>query len=437
MFSRLLIIAMLSFVLVAATACSSGDTPTAVPESTVPTEITQLAQELPALTDLGPGQDARQTSAVTQYIQLDQCSYLSNAVVSPTSVELPSAATQMSAAWWGITLSYQVNSSPDVYLPVPYLAPYEVRITASGSGEYWVALPDYKLGCWNFLPDKYASGNVTIPVGLEPNAGSLAGTFTIAIITYGGSDITVTEIAMDFPEPLNSTQAQPIEYQQMIEAADGTELATTVFLPYYETSPLIPNPPYPVVLFRTPYDKDEVLNTEYQGQGLPSALALANIVMIAQYHRGRFNDSGAWPDSGGTETLFRDHAGPDHTDAIDTMDWIEGRQWYNGTTVLSGPSALGLWIYQAAPVLGDRIAAIYPQVSSGNVGNWAAMRFGCFKRSNVEGWIVGNSYPPALLTEAETQFNNEAYWTAIDFDDDAGDVTCPGYHEVGWWDVDV
>ena len=163
----------------------------------------------------------------------------------------------------------------------------------------------------------------------------------------------------------------------------------------------------------------------------------ANIVFMVQYFRGRLNDSGAYPDSEGTETMFRDHAGPLFTDAIDTIDWIEARNFYNGDLILTGPSALGLWIYQAAPELGDRVTGIYPQMASANVGDWAARRNGCFKRSNVEGWLTGNGYPPVLLAEVIANLEDDAYWDDVDFDVRADEVNAPGYHETGWWDVDV
>jgi len=409
-------------------ACGGGTAPASDPGGSSPA-IPPIMDQLPSLDELPPTVVVRSVSeAFQQEGWQGEGNALGTAVQDGTSISLPSGEHQMAGGIYGYTVTYPT-------LAVPYIAPYEITINTDGGGDFWVALADYGRMTWNILPETFSGTAVNMPIGLEPNASNSDGYFIYAILTYGGENVTVSSIDLVYPDLF--VLGEPVEYQQFIEADDGTRLATSIFLPYEESELLIPDPPYPAVLFRTPYDKAETFSIQYEGFNLPTALASLNVVMVVQYFRGRKDDSGAWPDSEGTETLFREHNGPDHTDAIDTMDWIEARHWYNGTTVLSGPSALGLWIYQATPGLGDRIAGIYPQVSSGNVANWAAQRNGCFKRSNVEGWLTGNNYPPELLTEAEDNYGSDAYWDALDFDAQASSAACPGYHEVGWWDVDV
>ncbi|MCH7472320.1 CocE/NonD family hydrolase, partial [bacterium] len=380
---------------------------------------------LPALDELGEGITVKAASA-NFGLDLTVSNLVNDAALDGASVNLPSTAGQFSAMIYGFQLSYEVQ--PGDFRPVPFLAPYEMTIMTDGGGEFWIALADYGSGVWNILPDTFSGAEITLPVGLGPNAANTSGTFWFALIAYGGSNVTINGIDLEYPDiPF---MGAPLDYHMFIEAADGTMLATNVYLPYEADLP-IPPPPYPVVLFRTPYDKSQI------DPAVIAQLVGANVVVIVQYFRGRLNDTGDWPDSGGTETLFRDHAGPDHTDALDTVDWIEGRQWYSGTLVMTGPSALGLWIYQAATQLGDRVDAIYPQISSGNVANWAALENGCFKRGNMESWITFSGFPPELLTEAENDFAGGQGWEELDFDSQAGGADTPGYHETGWWDVDV
>ena len=408
--------------------CSGGSTPVSEDPPVADTPV--LAGVLPDLADLPEGSAPRDVSEV-QSIPPTNCYRTANAEEDGDNMRLPSGETELCAAYWNINITYGGRA-------VPYLVPYSVKITTANDGDYWVAIPDYGTGSWNIHNTQYTGPINTIPVGLSANAGKPEGDFWFAIITYGGDTVTVTDIAMSYPDA--GFSGEPVEYHEYLMMSDGTQLATFVYLPLEPVLPIVPDPPYPVVLMRTPYDYLNVVRPGGTGTAMWSTLqglADANVMVILQYFRGRLSDSGAWPDSEGTEEMFRDHAGPEYMDAIETMDWIEARHFYNGDCLLSGPSALGLWIYQAATVLGDRVIGIYPQVSCGNVANWAALRNGCFKVSNVEGWLLGNSYPPSLLDEAYDNFENESYWDELDFDVAADGVDCPGYHESGWWDVDV
>lgn len=311
---------------------------------------------------------------------------------------------------------------------VPFLYPYELKINTDGLGPLYILLPDYKFNRWRVVDGTTFSGEtISIPGGLTGNHGNASGSFVFGIVAWDGSDVRVDSIDLLLPDV--PVAGQPLQYHQFVEAADGTLLATDVYLPYIRP-PGSFDPPYPAAMIRTPYDKSLV-------GPVVKPLTDLGIVAIVQYFRGRLNDSGMWPDSGGTESLFRDHAGPDHTDAIDTVDWLEGLYWYDGQLALSGPSALGVWNYQAAPALADRLSAIYPIVSAGNLSDWALFENGALKQGNVEIFLNGNGYPPALLQEVIDNFDDAQYRDVYDFDSRASEVTCSGFHETGWWDVDV
>lgn len=353
------------------------------------------------------------------------------------AIKLTSDATNFSAVWYGVNITYFDRI-------IPYLAPYTMTINTSGNGQYWVMLADFKSGHWRVLPEPFYGENIEVEIGLEPNAGNEWGTFWCAIVASGGEIVTVQSIDMTFPDP--PFVEEYVIYPTKIIAADTTMLATEVYLPLennFDMPPLPspPDPPYPVILFRTPYDKQSIVDTQFEIMGndrsMLNWMAELNIVVVNQYFRGRLEDSGGYPDSGGTETLFREHAGPLHTDAIDTVAWLEKRNFYSGQLFMTGPSALGLGVYQAATQLGDRVTGIYPQASSADVGTWAASSNGCFKQGNLEGWLVANNFPLELYSEAKANFHNQEYWDSVNFDLQASGTNCPGYHETGWWDVDV
>jgi uncharacterized protein len=401
-------------------------------------QLPPVEQALPAISELGTAQDRKLAAAFgdefAANLPAESGNYSSNAIVNTGAVQLPSGPTTMSAAWYGTTMQYVLdNTDPGnpVRVPVPYIAPYEIRVTTTG-GKYWFLTADFMSGKWRIQPTEVTADSQAFPIGLAANASNDKGTFWFAIVTYGGENVTITGLELDFPS--QDFAALPIEVHEYITAEDGTQLATDTYLPLDTGSPLLPPPPYPVILFRTPYSKDPLLYGP-----LSQLIGGVNAVMMVQYFRGRLSDSGVWPDSTGTPTLFREHAGPEHTDGLDTITWIKERQFYNGDMLLAGPSALGVSAYQAATQAGSDIKGFYPIMSSSDIGSWAAERNGCFKRSNVEGWITSQNLPSGLLEQAETAYSSgdQAYWAAVDFTTQAAGVNAPGWHETGWFDVDV
>jgi putative CocE/NonD family hydrolase len=121
------------------------------------------------------------------------------------------------------------------------------------------------------------------------------------------------------------------------------------------------------------------------------------------------------------------------------MSWLEARTFYNGDTVVAGPSALGLATYQAVPALGDRVNGFFNQISSADVANWVMLQNGCFGQYNVETFLTANGYPAALLPFVEGKFATQdtAYFDSYNYNTQASNATAPGFHETGWWDVDV
>ena len=103
---------------------------------------------------------------------------------------------------------------------------------------------------------------------------------------------------------------------ETIEANDGTKLATDIYLPVGEGK-------YPVILVRTPYNKDHVKNSvpNYIDRGF---------VVVSQDCRGKFK-------SEGTFYPFRD----EREDGLTTIEWIKKQPWANGKIAGQGSSYNG------------------------------------------------------------------------------------------------
>jgi len=401
--------------------CAGARLPSPPPRQ-APAALQQLVRDgLPPLASLGPGLTLRAGSAVNLSADgwqgAGNCS--ANATQAGTAVQLVSAPNQLSAAWYGVRATF--NS-----LTVPYLPPYDVTVHTDAGGEFWVALADYRRGMWVTPPTPVTGASVSVPVTLDANAANVEGFFWLAVITYGGQSLRVDSIDLSYPD--TPAVGDPVDYQQWVVAQDGVRLATDVYLPYAESGPL-PDPPYPVLLLRLPYNKG------FDSWAPP--LTAQNIAVMIQFFRGRLDATPGWPNSEGEPSLFRDHAGPDHSDGVDTVSWLEARTWYNGIVVVNGPSAQGIAACIEATVLGDRLAGLNSQIGCADFGAFAATRNGCFKESILPSWIPGNGYPDSLLTEARDGFANGGYWEGVDFDTHAAGVGCPGYHTSGWWDIDV
>jgi predicted acyl esterase len=324
------------------------------------------------------------------------------------------------AAWYAVIGRYGKRS-------VPYLAPHELTLSTAG-GPCWLAVYDHSAMQWKLHGEAIAPGRHTVPVGLGPNAAGADGTFRFALLALD-APVSISAITMRYPKQPRG--ALPVEYRQNIYAADGTRLSTYIYLPYEGSGPLRAQPPYPTVLVRTPYEKQTV------GAEYVSWVSRFNAVVVIQYFRGRPGGSGKWPDSAGMPGMFDDHAGPEHTDAVDTVRWLRGRSFCSGDLLAIGGSALTLWIYQALPALGEELTAAYLIAGAGDVGNWATMQNGCYKLANVEGWIGSFNFPPQTLERVRGDAFDPRKLAQLDFNRSAAQVRTPGWHETGWWDIDV
>jgi predicted acyl esterase len=192
--------------------------------------------------------------------------------------------------------------------------------------------------------------------------------------------------------------------EEMVPMRDGVRLATSVYLP-------AGTGPWPVVLSRTPYGKD---------QGEPAkaeARYMANgYVRVLQDARGKFKSEGA----------YRPFAN-DIEDGYDTIEWIAKQPWSNGKVGMVGGSALGIAAYNAAMSGAPHLVTAFVTVARGtSAPNGVPMQ-------HIEEWSRRQGVPQASVPRPT--FRNFEGPGPRDLRAAAGKVNIPIYNVAGWYDI--
>ena len=138
-----------------------------------------------------------------------------------------------------------------------------------------------------------------------------------------------------------------------VPAPDGTMLATDVYFPFGGGT-------WPVVLIRTPYDKNGLAT-------VCITLNLLGLACVAQDMRG-LHASG-----GDNDSVFRE----DGPDGRATIDWIADQSWCNGSIGTWGGSALGITQYMLAPGAADELKCIMPAAATPDIYHHGFFQGGC------------------------------------------------------------
>jgi putative CocE/NonD family hydrolase len=144
-----------------------------------------------------------------------------------------------------------------------------------------------------------------------------------------------------------------------VPGADGTRLATYVYLPAKGSGP------FPTLVMRTPYDlpitpvsgfPEDHANADLEARAEDVGWTEATdrgYALVVQVVRGRYL-------SGGVFSLFLDEV--DDGDAL--LRWVEKQPWSNGRIGIFGDSASGVVSLQAAASGRPSVQAVYAQATS-------------------------------------------------------------------------
>jgi predicted acyl esterase len=201
----------------------------------------------------------------------------------------------------------------------------------------------------------------------------------------------------------------------MVAMTDGTELATTIYLPEGK-------PPFPVIVSRTPYNKD----------GLKGEAAKFNkngYAFVAQDVRGRFKSKGHH------SIIFHNDGWSKPRDGQDTLNWVAAQSWCNGKIGTTGGSALGICQNMTAPVAPDALQGQFVVVALSDMYSQGAYQGGAFRTGLLENWLKATGMVDVNLKTFVSHPKYDDFWAEMNPETQAERVRAPGVFLGGWYDI--
>ena len=186
--------------------------------------------------------------------------------------------------------------------------------------------------------------------------------------------------------------AQPYEVltakNVMVPMRDGVRLATDIYQPA-RNGVAVPGK-FPVVLERTPYNKDD------GGRGA-AYLVSRGYVLVFQDVRGRYKSEGRW-------VPIHD----DPNDGFDTAQWIGAQPWCDGNIGTQGSSYGGATQHALAIANAPYVKAMIPRNAMSDFGWYGVRHNGAFELRWLN-WVLtlgnaagtANAMPAALRAAAD------------------------------------
>jgi len=150
---------------------------------------------------------------------------------------------------------------------------------------------------------------------------------------------------------------------------DGTVLRANVYTPDQAG-------PHPIVLIRTPYNKDRPFNGAYGG---PDVWAGRCYIAVAQDVRGQYKSDGVW-------YPFRSEA----TDGYDTIEWAAALPKSNGKVGMYGFSYPGATQWLPATLRPPHLTAILPAMTSSDYRDGWTYEGGALYQAFAQYWPMNS-----------------------------------------------
>jgi predicted acyl esterase len=200
----------------------------------------------------------------------------------------------------------------------------------------------------------------------------------------------------------------------LVPMADGVKLATDLYLP--EGSG-----PFPVILMRTPYNKD-------QGAGIGQEGARRGYALVCQDTRGRFA-------SQGEGIAFIGDGWGNLKDGYETLEWIAKQPWCNGKIGTWGGSALGITQIGMAGTGTTRLTCQHITVAPASLYHYGLYPGGVFRKALIEDWLRGSGHSPKTLDLWSRHPDLDTFWRGYDLTADYSRVSAPAVFIGGWYDI--
>ena len=213
------------------------------------------------------------------------------------------------------------------------------------------------------------------------------------------------------PEPIYKVI---IQKSRMIPMRDNIRLSTDLYVPKNKEGKL------PVILIRTPYNKNAFRNKEKKH--IAHFFSSQGYIVAVQDCRGKFESEG----------IYSPPAGNEANDGYATVDWLTKQDWSNGKVGTFGCSYPGETQMVQAPLMHPGLAAMIPQAAGGVIGAangrynyWAGFKGGVLDHAASISWYFRAAHkysykPPPGLTDTEIlnirEFFNPAVTKLPDID---------------------
>lgn len=228
----------------------------------------------------------------------------------------------------------------------------------------------------------------------------------IGLVFVAESDRAV--VAADSPSEFDISDV-------MVPMSDGIELAATVYRPKE-------NGPFPVIVARTPYNKDGMKNEAQR-------FCRNGYAYVAQDLRGRFKSRG------NHAIIFHNDGWNNPHDGHDMLAWIAQQPWCNGKIGSTGGSALGITQNMAAPGAPAALKAQHVVVAFSDMYHQGAYQGGAFRKGLLENWLIGTGMVEGNLKTFVAHPQYDEFWSELNPEKQAERVNAPAVFFGGWYDI--
>ena len=213
-----------------------------------------------------------------------------------------------------------------------------------------------------------------------------------------------------FPFSFSFQKPDYIKETYMVEMRDGIKLATDIYL--------AGEGKYPVVLIRTPYNKNST------DESLIKAFLSRGYALVIQDLRGCHASEAKF-------RAFLDDGWGATQDGNDTVKWIREQEWCNGKVAVWGGSAMGIAAYLLAGSCD--VNCILSAIAASNLYKHAMYPGGEW-RGDAEIWLE-EQRAEYMMPVFEEHYTYGDFWHQIDLSTRYPQISTPIFHIGGWYDI--
>ncbi len=204
--------------------------------------------------------------------------------------------------------------------------------------------------------------------------------------------------------PLTAEAQQ--QFTESVEMPDGILLATEVWLPDGPG-------PFPTVLIRTPYGRENFDETDYLAEGY---------ALVSQDTRGFGESQGSW-------YFWEDEP----SDGRATIEWIALQNWSNGKVGMIGRSALAAAQYAVAQNAPSALKCLAPAHESPDRYHHVGFPGGALFEDLVFGWM--NPDLNHLIPDMLAHRLLDSWWDGLNWVASPETIDVPMFHMGRWYDL--